>query len=239
MSLKLFDAVCKNPKSPLGVSGADTVRSFCQNLQNPFPAEVLAVFDPGWDRGLEESIHNQRGNAVPGKRDHSSPVEKKSGGKVGRFGSSGIPGILKELGQPGGVLCPVVLTDTPEGRTFQSQPGIQKADEKPPIRHVAPIPEHGKQGIQIAGAGIVGHIAPLPGGYVQKASAGQLPDSFVNHGLADVHRVRQLPLRRQLIPGSQFAGENRLFHLCQKSSLIEGASIFLKAKAVPHFLQEA
>ena len=70
------------------------------------------------------------------------------------------------------------------------------------------IIHNGRQRFQAAGLGIVRHGDAPAGGDVQKAQAVQLPQALMDHGLADVHGVGQLPLRGQPVPGLQLPGQN-------------------------------
>ena len=74
----------------------------------------------------------------------------------------------------------------------------------------------GPQRFQAAGLGIVRHGDAPAGGDVQKAQAVQLPQALMDHGLADVHGVGQLPLRGQPVAGLQLPGQNRPLHLLDK-----------------------
>ena len=71
----------------------------------------------------------------------------------------------------------------------------------------------GPQRFQAAGLGVVRHGDAAAGGDVQKAETMQLPQSLMDHGLADLHFIRQLTLGGQPIPRVQLAGENHALQL--------------------------
>lgn len=66
---------------------------------------------------------------------------------------------------------------------------------------------------QAAGLGVVRHGDAAAGGDVQKAETMQLPQSLMDHGLADLHFIRQLTLSGQPIPRAQLAGEDHALQL--------------------------
>ena len=71
----------------------------------------------------------------------------------------------------------------------------------------------GTQRFQAAGLGVVRHGDTAAGGDVQKAETMQLPQSLMDHGLADLHFIRQLTLGGQPIPRAQLAGEDHALQL--------------------------
>ena len=77
----------------------------------------------------------------------------------------------------------------------------------------------GPQRFQAAGLGVVRHGDAAAGGDVQKAETMQLPQSLMDHGLADLHLIGQLTLSGQPIPRAQLAGEDHALQLLDEQLL--------------------
>ena len=77
----------------------------------------------------------------------------------------------------------------------------------------------GTKRFQAAGLGVVCHGDAAAGGDIQKAETVQLPQSLVDHGLADLHLIGQLTLSGQPVPRAQFAGEDHALQLLDEQLL--------------------
>ena len=73
--------------------------------------------------------------------------------------------------------------------------------------------------IQRPRAAIVRHERPHARANLQKAAVLQLRDAAVDDGAAHAHRLRQLTLRRQLLPHLQLAGEDHRFDVVDEQVL--------------------
>ncbi len=108
------------------------------------------------------------------------------------------------------------------GWALQIVPQLQYAARRLGVRY-APVEVHnGPQCLQTAGLGIVRHGDAPAGGDVQKPQPVQLPQPLMDHGLADLYLIGQLPLSGQPVPRTQFAGEDHPLQLLDEQLLHRG-----------------